>query len=115
MFLRKNIIVIALIAIFLMGAFALSAVTFQVRVHVTGSGNGWYKSTNTSKVYLDWEDGTHPMTITDDLGAEFECWGTGGLLGGTDYDEGVLDPYNINHFYLDLTPPEEDDTIPGNQ
>lgn len=101
MFAKKNVIVIALIAIFVMGAVVLQAVNFQVEVHVAGSGWGWYKTTNYGPIYRYWNNGTNPLTVPDNLGAVFECFGSSQY--GSDYDSGVLNPYEINHFYLDLT------------
>ena len=115
MFTKKNMIVIGLIAIFVLGAVALSAVTFQVVVHVQGTGSGSYESTNTNPVTVPSWNATNNITITDYLGAVFECEGNGGINGSTDYDEGTLYPNTINHFYLDLRPPQKDDGEPGGQ
>lgn len=102
MFAKKNMTVIALIAIFVMGAVVLQAVVFQVRVHCNRDGIGWYKSTNSGPIWgVEWNNGANDLEITDNLGTVFECYGKSPL--GSDYDSGVLNPYEINHFYLDLT------------
>ena len=115
MFTKKNMIVIALIAIFVMGAVALSAVTFQVIVHVQGSGNGWHQTTGGNQIPCNWYNGENPLTVNGNLGSGFECYGDGGINGSTDSDGGTLDPNNVNHFYLDLRPPKKDDGTPGSQ
>lgn len=102
MFAKKNMIVIALIAIFVMGVVALQAVTFQVVVHVAGSGSGWYKITGGNTISRTWNNGENDLSpINGNLGAGFECFGQSQY--GSDYDSGPLNPYVINHFYLDLT------------
>ena len=101
---KKNLVIIALIAMFLLGLSALQAVPFQIVVHVVsiGPASGGYQITGSPPVYRSWgTGGDFPMTLNGNLGSEFSCWGSSQY--GSDSDGGVLNPYVINHFYLDLT------------
>ena len=89
MFSKKNMVVIALIAIFLLGLTALQAVSFQVVIHVVsvGPASGGYQITGSNPVYCSWGNGGNfPMTVNGSLGSTFNCWGTSAY--GSDSDGG---------------------------
>lgn len=83
---KKNLIIIALIAIFLMGTVALNAVWYDVCVIVQG---------NPGSIKYEIPIGSSPQFYDQD-------------------SIGVMDPNNVNYFYLVIDGSAiKDDTIPN--
>ena len=101
MFTKKNMIVIALIAIFVMGVVALQA--SEISVYANRDGSGWWSLSNVNggnPNYRNWDHGLNPVTNFY-FAAFFECWGESDL--GSDYDSGSVIPIRNYVFYLDLS------------
>jgi hypothetical protein len=85
----------------------------QIVVHVSGSGSGWWWTTNTGNHPISSWPHEYSFSVGETAGATFTCYGENGLTNDT--DTGTLNPYEVNHFYLDLTGAEpEPDPEPNN-
>lgn len=104
---KKSLLISVIMILFLLSVVMLEAVPFLIVVHVVtcGPASGGHQITGSEPIYCSWTTNTYPMTLSGNLGSTFSCWGTSNF--GSDYSSGQLNPYNVNHFYLDLTGIEE--------
>ena len=102
MFAKKNMIVIAIIAIFVMGVVALQAGTIHVFAN-RDAIDGWYSmdfATGGYQIDYLWEQGLN--YVRNFASADvFRCWGQSSL--GSDYDWGTVIPIHNYVFHLDLS------------
>ena len=123
---RKNIIVIAIMAIMLMGSVFLSAATYEVYVTSNYPGYGWIQlQSPTGEVYqtknVTYINGMihEQMEYYDEVGVKVVAWGTNGLPGGlisTDLDWEWATPWSNTYLELDLAPYKPyDPTDPNTQ
>jgi hypothetical protein len=123
---RKNIIVIAIMAIMLMGSVVLSAATYEVYVTSNYPGYGWIELQTAEggsygHVDVSYTNGTiHcQLSAPDGVGVKAVAWGTNGLPVGllsTDSDWEWATPWSNTYLELDLAPYKPyDPTDPNTQ
>jgi hypothetical protein len=104
---KKYLVLIALLAIILVGNAALNAVEYEVVIHVNGPSHGYYQipigSANHSMSISS--AGTHSLYVIGNYPTNFLIVLTANFYPylSDSYAIGLLDPFNPNHVYLDVT------------
>ncbi len=109
MFTKKNMIVIALIAIFVMGSVALNAAYYYVHVTSNHSGTGyvWLEDcfgNEYDRTGVTYVNGTINITLNapDEVGVDAHAEGTNGNI--YDHDWHWAQPFYHTYLELDLAP-----------